>query len=374
MLRTIVASEYPVLRSGRRTLCFPLSRTAVATSILSLAALAGLTIGTDGPSATATSHVAAAQTPQAVPAVHAAFARLFDPRPELEPEGRTLWSNAPLPAALRLSYAPRVASVEPAAEPSGPLAQALATDAIRTAQIPPLPVPRPAELGGSASSGLPRVAGRQPSRRTRNAAVQAPEPDNRSFFEKLFGLPAASAPAVNYAALDNGLLPAASPPKLSPAPIPSAGAGIATYDISARVVTLPSGERLEAHSGLGDKLDDPRHVRVRMRGATPPGTYELTEREQLFHGVRALRLNPVGGSGAVHGRAGLLAHTFMLGPNGDSNGCVSFRDYERFLQVYLRGEIRQLVVVAGSRQDGLPNLFNRRFGGPERPVANGRDA
>jgi hypothetical protein len=27
----------------------------------------------------------------------------------------------------------------------------------------------------------------------------------------------------------------------------------------------------------------------------------------------------------VFGRAGLLAHSFMLGPNGDSNGCVSFK-------------------------------------------------
>ena len=91
---------------------------------------------------------------------------------------------------------------------------------------------------------------------------------------------------------------------------------------------MPNGERLEAHSGLGDKLDDPRFVHVRMRGATPPGTYDLTERERLFHGVRALRLNPVGGSAAIHGRNGLLAHTYMLGPNGDSNGCVSFKNYD----------------------------------------------
>ena len=79
---------------------------------------------------------------------------------------------------------------------------------------------------------------------------------------------------------------------------------------------MPNGERLEAHSGLGEKIDDPRFVHVRMHGATPPGTYDLTEREKLFHGVRAIRLNPVGGSAAVHGRAGLLAHTYMLGPNG----------------------------------------------------------
>jgi len=123
---------------------------------------------------------------------------------------------------------------------------------------------------------------------------------------------------------------------------------------------MPNGEKLEAHSGLGDKLDDPRYVHVRMHGATPPGTYELSEREQRFHGVRALRLNPVGGSQAVHGRAGLLAHTYLLGPRGDSNGCVSFKEYDKFLQAYLRGEVTRLVVVAGRGQDGLFSIFSRR--------------
>ena len=70
-------------------------------------------------------------------------------------------------------------------------------------------------------------------------------------------------------------------------------AGTAVYDISARTVTLPSGEVLEAHSGLGPAMDDPRYVHLRMRGSTPPGTYDLTPRERLFHGVRAIRrVNP----------------------------------------------------------------------------------
>jgi hypothetical protein len=38
----------------------------------------------------------------------------------------------------------------------------------------------------------------------------------------------------------------------------------------------------------------------------------------------------------------------MLGPNGDSNGCVSFRDYNAFLQAYERGQVQRLVVVARS--------------------------
>jgi hypothetical protein len=166
--------------------------------------------------------------------------------------------------------------------------------------------------------------------------------------------------ALSYAALDPNLGGAASGSRLGLAPRPAAGPATAVYDITARVVHLPNGERLEAHSGLGDKLDDPRYVHVRMRGATPPGTYDLTERERLFHGVRALRLNPVGGSASIHGRDGLLAHTFMLGPNGDSNGCVSFRNYDRFLQAYLRGEVRRLVVVAGRGQDALPRFASSR--------------
>ena len=109
---------------------------------------------------------------------------------------------------------------------------------------------------------------------------------------------------------------------------------------------MPNGERLEAHSGLGDKMDDVRFVHVRMKGATPPHTYTLTEREALFHGTRALRMHPVGGSKAIYGRAGLLTHPYLLGPRGDSNGCVSFKDYDRFLQAYLRGEVKRLVVVA----------------------------
>jgi len=120
----------------------------------------------------------------------------------------------------------------------------------------------------------------------------------------------------------------------------------AVYDLTAHVVYLPNGARLEAHSGLGDRLDDPRHVDEPDKGATPPHVYELTLREQPFHGVQALRLNPVGGPSEIFGRAGLLAHTYMLGPNGDSNGCVSFKDYDAFLQAFQGGQVKRLAVVA----------------------------
>jgi hypothetical protein len=118
----------------------------------------------------------------------------------------------------------------------------------------------------------------------------------------------------------------------------------AVYDVSARAVYMPDGSKLEAHSGLGSLIDDPAHVNERNAGATPPNVYELKPRERLFHGVQALRLIPVGDSGTL-GRSGLLVHSFMLGPNGDSNGCVSIRDYDRFLKAFSNGEIRHLVVV-----------------------------
>jgi len=35
----------------------------------------------------------------------------------------------------------------------------------------------------------------------------------------------------------------------------------------------------------------------------------------------------------------------MLGPNGQSNGCVSFRDYDAFLRAYENHKITRLAVV-----------------------------
>jgi hypothetical protein len=118
----------------------------------------------------------------------------------------------------------------------------------------------------------------------------------------------------------------------------------AIYDISAHRVYLPNGQTLEAHSGFGNHLDDPRSVSEKDRGPTPPNVYDLSLREESFHGVRALRLTPVG-NGNMFGRDGLLAHSYMLGPNGQSNGCVSFSDYPAFLKAYLGGDVTRLVVV-----------------------------
>jgi hypothetical protein len=120
----------------------------------------------------------------------------------------------------------------------------------------------------------------------------------------------------------------------------------AVYDIAAKMVYLPDGTRLEAHSGLGSRMDDPKSSHVRMQGVTPPHIYELKLRESLFHGVPALRLTPIGGEEKIYGRDGLLAHTYMLGPSGQSNGCVSFKDYYAFLDAYKNKGIHRLAVLA----------------------------
>jgi len=118
----------------------------------------------------------------------------------------------------------------------------------------------------------------------------------------------------------------------------------AIYDIATRTVYLPNVHRLEAHAGLGSHLDDPRYVNTKRQGPTPPNVYNLALRERLFHGVRAIRLVPVD-DGKMFGRDGMLAHSYMLGPSGQSNGCVSFRNYFAFLNAFLRGEVDRLVVV-----------------------------
>jgi hypothetical protein len=126
--------------------------------------------------------------------------------------------------------------------------------------------------------------------------------------------------------------------------LPGPSSRTAVYDIAAHTVYLPNGETLEAHSGLGSRMDDPRYVDAKRRGPTPPNIYNLTLRKQLFHGVRAIRLNPVD-EDRMYGRDGMLAHTYMLGPTGQSFGCVSFRNYPKFLHAFLNGDIDRLVVV-----------------------------
>jgi Protein of unknown function (DUF2778) len=207
----------------------------------------------------------------------------------------------------------------------------------RLVQSVPLPTPRPLEIRAPES--------RNPSlhaRAQRNKAVADTADDKPTIFERLFGKPQTSGQTLAYAAPDGGV--SGDGQSITPGRSGLYDRWTAVYDISAHTVYMPDGTKLEAHSGLGSRLDDPGHVHERMRGATPPHIYDLAPREALFHGVRALRLIPVGGENPF-GRTGLLAHSYMLGPNGDSNGCVSFRDYNAFLRAYMNREVKRLVVV-----------------------------
>jgi hypothetical protein len=150
-------------------------------------------------------------------------------------------------------------------------------------------------------------------------------------------------PTLPPASVSKNQLRLAEAPEDSSSP-PDADGHTAIYDIAAHRVYLPNGQRLEAHSGFGSHLDNPRYVSEKDRGPTPPNVYDLSLREELFHGVRAIRLIPVGG-GNMFGRDGMLAHSYMLGPSGQSNGCVSFSDYPAFLNAVLSGEVNRLVVV-----------------------------
>jgi hypothetical protein len=131
---------------------------------------------------------------------------------------------------------------------------------------------------------------------------------------------------------------------------------IAIYDIAAHTVYMPNGERLEAHSGLGERLDNPRYVNVKMKGPTPPNVYKLSMRERVFHGVRAIRLTPIDET-KMFGRDGMLAHTYMLRNRGHSNGCVVFSNYPAFLAAFQRGDVDRLVVV--EHLDRPPRASNK---------------
>jgi hypothetical protein len=239
--------------------------------------------------------------------------------------------------------APKLAEAKPMSAPK--LAEAPKQKDAPPAQVA-LNVPPPPSTPAKTGTSL-----RDMAQRAKAAVMSIASAEKPSITEKLWGkqpshgslLAYASADASITGSLGNSLGQNQNPALGGSAPYDRS---TAVYDISAHMVYLPDGTRLEAHSGLGDKLDDPRSANIRMRGVTPPHIYELTPREALFHGVPALRLNPIGGDEAIFGRSGLLAHTFMLGPNGDSNGCVSFRDYNAFLNAYRNQGIKRLAVVA----------------------------
>jgi hypothetical protein len=261
------------------------------------------------------------------PPARSAFAERFafdHPRPDQpRPDQPNLSNASSQHAHLSASFGDRFAGEIPPSR--APVPSAVAAPVAPPAATPrvaavPVPVARPAPKRSS-KSGM-QLASASDTPVTLAYAPSDPE--------KSSGVPASPF---------NGLTPK---DPISPADIDPSRTAI--YDITSRTVYLPNGRRLEAHSGLGSHMDNPRSVHLRAVGPTPPNIYDLRLRESLFHGVRAIRLIPTDRS-KMYGRDGILAHTYMLGPSGQSNGCVSFKDYAAFLYAFDRGEITRLVVV-----------------------------
>jgi Protein of unknown function (DUF2778) len=280
-------------------------------------------------------HVPNAGTPETM--APADYAALFDPNYTLGHSSGTfagsIYANTRITEAFVETAPPSNLSL-----PSQDQVATRAPSPVRPAQDAPSS-PQIASVAQGAAVAAPQIRTLQvrTAAQRESAAADRVAATPPTIFERLFGK--RPAPALAYASADDGM------PGHDNALTGDDGQ-TAVYDISAHTVYMPDGTRLEAHSGLGGLLDNPRYAAAKDRGVTPPNVYDLTLRESLFHGVQALRLIPKD-EAKVFGRSGLLAHSFMLGPNGDSNGCVSFRDYEAFLHAYLNHEVRRLVVVAG---------------------------
>jgi hypothetical protein len=133
------------------------------------------------------------------------------------------------------------------------------------------------------------------------------------------------------------------------------GNGTAVFDEAAGKVYLPDGTVLNANSGLGSMMNDATYANVKMQGPTPPGTYNLSYRESLFHGVQALRLTPTAGT-TTYGRDGFLVHSPLRANSVGSNGCVAIPDYNTFLNAFKAGQVTRLVVVSGKPGSGTTSV------------------
>ncbi len=218
---------------------------------------------------------------------------LFDPAPVLGSGVATLRLSRAAPASSELADTlaedrladDRIADDRLAGQREESALQTLAAVTEPVLITVPLPLRRPDGLTPGPRETVRLAQRSQTSRVASVGRVDAQA--EQSFFETVFGANKPEAPALAYAPLDSGAVE--SGPRRLTGPSVRAEGNTAVYNILARTVTLPSGERLEAHSGLGPAMDNPNFVHLRMRGSTPPGTYDLTERERLFHGVRAIR-------------------------------------------------------------------------------------
>jgi len=275
--------------------------------------------------------------------------------------------NTSEPAVPRSAFGDRFAFDRPPGESARP-AQATASFDDRFTPATSSAAVQSAGAATSPHATVARAAKAMPAPRVAAQAARKPAPKMQLASASATSLPLAYAP--DEKANNLGLT---DPPKGSASKESDPFAGLdasrtAIYEITSGTVHMPNGRRLEAHSGLGSHMDDPRYVTKKMTGPTPPNVYTLRMRESLFHGVRAIRLIPKDES-KMNGRAGILAHSYMLGASGQSNGCVSFADYPAFLDAYERGDVTHLVVVERladapgpkTASDWLSNMFRDIF-------------
>lgn len=239
---------------------------------------------------------------------------------------RVITPPSPVEASIVPTAPVRLASLEPPA-PVPVVVEPMAVERPVVAEPAFVPIPRPRPADFARISQPEAKTPNAPTPRPTALAYASPELETKSdtpsgFFSNLLGRDDASR-------------------------LLGGRRGIAIYDIASATVRLPNGERLEAHSGLAHRQDNPAYVREKNRGPTPPNVYDMRMREALFHGTEAIRLTPRDQK-KVFNRDGLLAHSYMYGgggPRSQSNGCVVFKDYGRFLRAFKAGEIAKLVVV-----------------------------
>ena len=146
----------------------------------------------------------AVEAPAAAPAVALAsnpYGGLFDPRSSSGYTPVSLAQSFPLKSTFEsILPAPAAAIAEP--ENVLPMPRRAVP---QIAEIAPLPIPRPAELGLPASHS-PAPAGRRLAQQNRRTALPTTPADNRTFFQKLFGMPQPSGSVVAYAAPEGGVL------------------------------------------------------------------------------------------------------------------------------------------------------------------------
>jgi hypothetical protein len=133
------------------------------------------------------------------------------------------------------SFDQRFAAVSPAAAPAMTTETENGTGSVPSVVRLPPPDPKAAAASPAVGSSAPSLA-----------SLTSPPP-------------AGSVKKVRLASLE---MPKGSSSSLNP------DSRTAIYDITARTVYMPDGRRLEAHFGLGDRMDDPRYISRRRQMST----------------------------------------------------------------------------------------------------------